>query len=301
MKITNALIFPESDTTLAGTPTGTVQAPTQSTAENPNGLKPHPTFDSRYQSVQLPSSFYFYEFKTIFVRGITIRDQLNLYSGHVKATMRNIIEVVSNCTQQDAYALTVGDLYFIMYELRMRSFTKAPLKVQWVCTADTHLKSVEDKTVSADTLQQINTVKSSDLTVNQITEDKWAEIQQVAQTILDDHNIHVKTVMVRDWVESVEVLEDEEEADRAILDFIHKYALVLDGEYHGTLAERRELLVNFENPDLLSDLDLYISLIDHGVEERFNVTCKECGTKDTVKLSLDVPHFFPVSETKRHT
>jgi len=279
---------------------GTVQEPSSREAPTNTGLEPPPNFDTRRQSIALPSSFAFYDFKTAFLRFLTPRDQFSLYRGQVNKTVRNTVEVVSACMHQDAYKLTIGDFHYVLYELRIHSYTKAPMTVSWICTADQHLLDVEAKKKTPESVQQRSRLTSSDLVITQLTPERIEEAEALRASILEEFKFHVRPTLVADWVTSVETLEEQPIEDRAVIEYMDGYATLLD-DRHGTLAERRELIVNAESPDLLSDLDRYSELTDHGVSEFFNVKCKECGTTERVRHALDVPHFFPVSQARDST
>lgn len=294
-ELPRALTFPESDTRDISTNNGNVTAPPK-TESQPHGLTPPPNFDSRYQSIALPSSFLFYPFKNLHMRLLSVRDQFALYAGQVKGSTRATVDVVSSCINSSAYDLTVGDFYYILYELRLRSYTRAPLTVTWTCTADKHLKMIDESQIDGMTLEQVSTVNRSDMIVSQISADRYVDIKAMEDRIFAEYGLRIEPVRVGSWVEATESLADESPEDRAVVTFFDKYALSLSAQ-HGSIKDRRELIVN-SVPDLLSELDLYIDMVDHGVTEKFHVKCKECGTPETVTLSLDVPQFFPKAEPK---
>lgn len=277
-----------------------------------------PNFDSRYLPISLPSSFHFYpSYKDAFTRLLTAQDQFALYRGYVNENARNTVAVVSSCMCINANMLTVGDLWFVMYQLRLLSYRKAPLTVDWVCTSEDHLRRIHEGTpegqkdmtaeqriaanaaaLSKETLNQRSSISKSNLNVVELKQS--AELEELRETIRSDYGWEVNPLLVCDWLQSVDDQEALPVDERETLAFLDSYAGLLNYTKHGTLMERRALIEQAD-PDALADLDLFKEYTAHGVREEFTVTCKECGAVEQVKYQLNVPHFFPVSQTPKST
>jgi hypothetical protein len=145
----------------------------QNTAAEPaheasDAFAPQPSFDSSYQSVGLPTNFRFYDFQTMHIKPLGVRDQILIYNGRVTNNLRHTVSAISNCCQLNAMDFTVGDFWFLMYHERIVSYKKSPFSVEWSCDNGDHQMKVMNNELDASTLSQSSFVKSSDLKIIEI-------------------------------------------------------------------------------------------------------------------------------------
>lgn len=265
--------------------------------------------DPRFVSIDLPSNFIFYPFKTISVKPIGLNQQRKLSRGFAVGSMKIIIEAINTCIDQDIYQLTIGDFWYLMFWLKINSFKKSTWKIKYECESPEHIQGILEKKFDPESLTNTLEVTNSIIKEHQlkITEE---ELQGYLESLDVSKHIHLYVATVQDLVEGDELLSlieqnnDEESSDDGVSvresditdedDTILKYASVLSREYGATLKERIQYLINADlSADSASELDEYIAKIDHGVEELVETSCIGCGTSKTVRLSLDVLTFLP--------
>jgi len=92
--------------------------------------------DPRFVDIgDLPTGFAPYEFKSLFLREFELAELKLLYVGmHSKVKpVDHIIRAIQLCANQDVRQLTDGDFEFVLAWLRLHSYPKAPLLVNWTC------------------------------------------------------------------------------------------------------------------------------------------------------------------------
>jgi hypothetical protein len=306
-----------------------------STQQGPDATKtfaPPPNLDATYLSEGLPSYYRFYDFQALHMRPFVPREQFALQRARTEGNINHTIAAISATIQGDAYRLTVGDFWFLMYQQRLRSYKKSPFMVgPWQCTSDVHLKAIEDKQTQLEELRKLprtrlladaedptnhpiwseeqdaalvkeiarleesrtqsTQVKDSMLNIKPIEEDQWVKIAEHRAMVLKEYDIDLIPITMRSMAEVLDEKVSEEEAEYVM--FQNRYAAVLGPRHGKTLQERRQFLMDSPHTELLNDIDTWLGLIEHGVEERFKCVCKECGMSDMVKQAIDIPHFFP--------
>lgn len=285
----------------------------------------HRNVTAAYEDVWLPSEFVSYPWKDLQVRRFNIDEIRAVVRSRTSGNLRHLIRAVDGTLSRPITDLTVGDFWYLMYWHRLNSYKKSPFTIQWVCDDDDHLKRVggqdlaEGETpLAPETLRNLLTVNKSNLKTQSIDKEKYAELQNrllqeygvqiVPQTLVDfvaatdeDDEIEHARKLAREKrakaaedgdVDSFlndEVSESEQDEDRG---FIYRYAALLSS-VHGETLQQRAAWLSQQPPDLLIDLEEVLEVADHGVEESWTVTCKECGASKTIQQSLDALTFLP--------
>lgn len=280
-----------------------------------------------FEDVWLPSEFVSYPWKDLQVRRFNIDEIRAVVRSRTSGNLRHLIRAVDGTLSRPITDLTVGDFWYLMYWHRLNSYKKSPFTIQWVCDDDHHLKRVggvdlaEGETpLAPETLRNLLTVNKSNLKTQSIDRDKYAEIynrllqeygvQIVPQTLVDfvaatdeDEELEHQRKLAREkrakaaeegdvdayLNEDAQAAESEQDEDRG---FIYRYAALLSSAHGETLQARADWLSQ-QSPDLLIDLEELLEVSDHGVEESWTVTCKECGASKTIEQSLDALTFLP--------
>lgn len=92
--------------------------------------------DARFVDIgDLPTGFSPYSFKKLYLREFSLSELKLLYVGmHSKVKpVDHIIRAIQLCCSIDVRQLTDGDFEFVLAWLRMHSYPKAPLLVNWTC------------------------------------------------------------------------------------------------------------------------------------------------------------------------
>lgn len=83
----------------------------------------------------LPTDFAPYDFDELYIREFTVEDLKLVHMG-MRGRVRplsHILRAIQLCITEDVEVLTDGDLEFIMAWLRLNSYPKGPLLVNWTC------------------------------------------------------------------------------------------------------------------------------------------------------------------------
>ena len=87
--------------------------------------------NDKYSNISLPSGFIFYDFDTIRVRKFEIRDLAKMHRVMQNESYKMFKDVIQGCVDVDINKLTSGDFKYICYWLRLNSYPKSPMTVEW--------------------------------------------------------------------------------------------------------------------------------------------------------------------------
>ncbi len=260
--------------------------------------KPVEELSSGYVSIDLPSQFQFYEFKTLAIRTLKAVDQAKLHQAATQKRIRYTVEAISATLGNgiSAFDLTPQDFYYLMYWQQVNSFLKYPRVVTAHCTDAQHNEDVllgkwnEDlkKRVPLDenTLQMKVTVNKTTLETKnleyKLSDFRWPSIEHL--------DLHVETM--RDIVDAAENLTELENLDE--IEWLAGYAAFLRRrDPEDTLIKRMERIRDL-TADQVSDLDEYIlATTSYGVSESTKIKCMECGALNEVVIPFDAHTFLP--------
>lgn len=283
-------------------------------------------FDRRctvaHEDISLPSEFVAYEWKDLQIRRFNIEEIRSIVRARTTGNLRHLVRAVDATLTHPVTDLTQGDFWYIMYWHRINSYKKSPFVLEWTCVDKDHLDRIGTGELKPETLKNVLTINKSNLETTYI--DKGAYVAK-ADDIDRDYEVGVQPQMVVDFIAALEEDEEREfvaqrDKERASKEvgaaieaadvdkfleqsenveslgededtaFMYRYAALMASG--GTLKERVEQL-NGQDPDLLTDLEAFLSVADHGVKESWKVTCKECSASKTIEQSLDALMFLP--------
>jgi hypothetical protein len=263
--------------------------------------QPKAKSDASYITVGLPSLFQWYPFKQLSVRPLRVPEVKKIHSAHITNDLRMFYEAMAPCLDQDVFELTVGDVYSVMFWLRINSYPKTPYTVRFKCTNPEHIGHTLTDPEPGETWTRLpmESLDNSHDVVNTMIEEipmkSLDEIgPQLLATGLAQKGIAFAPTRVRDLVEVGEMANEDwfDEGD----DFLCRLASYLDQRHGETLKERYDFIMN--NPDIFTpddvmELDQIAELFTHGVRETVKLNCKECSASNTVELPIDARTFLP--------
>ena len=252
----------------------------------------NPSADPEAISVALPSEFAFYGFKDLYVKPFRILHLAKLSKAHEDRSMLPMIEAVSavlSTTAQNvegplAFDLCVADFYFVLYWLKLHSFAKATLVTTSFCLNPVHIVQVQNKEMPEDSLKIVTTITQPNLQVNHLKELPPPELYALPEPF------YCRPATMRD---TVEFLEHPDWLD-VEYQYLGKLASVFTSKENPrmTLAERIEVVANFDG-DTCFKLQEYEKAMDcFGVEETINIKCNGCGASRDSKITLDAHSFL---------
>lgn len=273
---------------VASAPTVPVAAPGYTT----------PTSEEEAVLVALPSNFAFYDFKDLYIKPFKGRHLAKLSRAREEGSTLYTVEAVSSVlsTPQGhnnlGFKLTVPDFYYILYWLRLNSFTKTSFLHKSTCTDDAHVEKVAKGEMLPDTLKAAEVISRANLKETFLTEIPNKELFK-----LDYPNAEVKICTMQDAMEMTEDPDFVSEEFR----FAAEIACYLqipdvqsgDGSYRPATLRERIVIVDDMSPDDIRTIKAYEKAVtDYGITETIDVTCKHCGAKRREAIVLDAHSFF---------
>lgn len=237
-------------------------------------------------SVGLPSHFHFYDFKDLYIAPFRILHLSKLAKSHEERSLLPMVEAVSSVLSSSSgvpnlgFKLNSNDFYFVLYWLRINSFTKAKYLHTSYCRDKDHLAKVASGELENDSLMNKFEITNSSLVTNYLT-DIPAEFVLPAPYKL-------RPALMQDTLEFYEMSD--------MLDPEVSYLAGLASCFEDTtqyipLRARMDLVASFE-PDVAMMLSRYETWSDSfGVVEQVKVTCG-CGASWADTVTLDAHSFL---------
>lgn len=197
--------------------------------------------NDKYQSINLPSNFIFYDFDTIKVRKFEIRDLAKMHRVMQNESIPMFKEVIQGCVDKNINLLTAGDFKYICYWLRLNSYPKSPMTVEWRSKYGN---------------ESVAQVRKTDLTV------LAPEITKEDLEAYRSKGFEVPTLEFSSIFDG-DISDDD--------DFLYSNAQFFKGK---TWEEKIQNLENYTNEnglESLQDVKQFDDLIDHGVKEELVV------------------------------
>jgi hypothetical protein len=282
--------------------------------------------DAESMSLALPSRFHYYGFKDFYARPFVTKHIAKLQKAHREQSLLPIVEAVSSvCFTTDpnyrgypiAFDLSLPDFFFVLYWLRLNSFTKSNYIHSTKCNNEAHLERVEiglnhdalkaqvmrgELSMSDFEAKMALALPESSLNISQIvmqTDLKVNELDTVpdpeVHTFGPDSQMYLRPPTMRDvieFAESPELLDMNQRQEFSFIAQLATHIQLLGAQL--SLAERVDIVGN-SDPDYIAIIKNFERAIKgYGVVEKIKVQCKECGAMRETKLSIMAHNFFPV-------
>jgi len=238
---------------------------------------------SNYEPLTLPSCYAVYPFDVIHVRSYTLADIGKL--GHMRKKDDHVgfLEVLSGTILEKGTfeQLTEDDTTYLMYWLRLTSYSKAPLLIKTTCEGKDH---PEDAPKDFEFI-----VHTSDIETDTLDDSRVEALNSFLTEVKDNTNLTLHPPTMGDIMQIERMGEKKIGED----ELLYSWATHLNASIHGSLKERVELLRKVTSVDLLAYLQKFKDLIGHGVKEMVTVTCPECKATAQRRVELARLDFFP--------
>lgn len=254
--------------------------------------------DAGVYALALPSNFLFYQFKELYASMVTAKQQSRFTRAAREGSLRLTIDTVSTCLNGvSAYDLTVPDFFYVMYWLRLASYTSFDFHHVSVCNNPEHLAAVQSGKKERDTLKTITTIKQTNL--KETVLEKLPVVPQVVQ----DSGLQVQVQRMRDVADVeayLESLPEDQREDQQMLALLACYIHPTQhnprwgaGEQPMTFAERVQIAETLP-VDLVRALqnEWEEAANSYGVEESITVKCKDCGANVRTEIRIAAPDFL---------
>jgi len=240
----------------------------------------------------LPSNFYPYTFKELYIRPFTVQELRLISKAAVLNEMQHVVRAVDLCITQDANDLTIGDFYYVLMWLKIHSTPKSPYVVEWHCPElvyrnietgnlifnDNNFKAPEGDDAKLYKLEPCgchNTelVHITDIDIIQLPEEGWEGLPE-----------GFDFPRARILQEVREALKDPE------LRFIVGPAQWI--KTGTTLAEKIKFLESQADLDMFDTASGLNDLISHGIRETTTLHCRNCRASHPYEIQLEPYNFF---------
>lgn len=263
-----------------------------------------PVADEEGISVSLPSRFHFYDFKDLYIRPFKLKHIAKLDQAASEQRILPLVEAVSTVIYTThpnhptvAFDLTQQDFDFVLYWLRINSFTKTNFLHNDFCENEEHLDKVQKGLLTPETLIIKQLITKSELKVRELENAPDTSIYQFPEdSSLKDYCFSVPKM--RDCIDLIEnpMLQDAIQDKSGVKDYLYmarRAAHIQSKEGYTSIQDRIKLIEN-ESPDLFMQLVEYENILklEYGLEDLIKITCKECGHQRTTKLVLGVHSFL---------
>lgn len=250
--------------------------------------------DSRYTSLdeELPSKFAFYDYESLSIRPFTLMELKKLYRAYTTSNFKDIVDVIGATIDRNVLDLTVGDFWFMMYWQRLNSYKKSPMTIPWDCESNDHVLDVELERKTAESLHNVIVVNKTSIKV--IDFNVQSVVDEV-ERIYKEYGIYLFPGTIRDVVSMIKLASKVEPDD----DWIAKYATNISQKHGVSIQDRMSFLEGLSDRedinaiDFIFEIEAFAKIVEHGVRETIQSTCKECGADREITLSLDAHSFFP--------
>jgi hypothetical protein len=265
-----------------------------------------------YVTIDLPSTFQFYDFKTLSVRTLLASHQAKFSRAAKEQKMRYSVEALSATLEPDrsAFELSVPDFYFLLFWQRVNSFSKTPMLITAYCDNEKHNHDVHIGETKPDPTPEdpdrVMVIKKHEdtLRIEQVLQNTTLDTKYADPVDVTDLEITRKYQLdverMKDVVETIEYLTEGQETTEEQLFLLGYAGFLKSAEGQANIKEKLQAVADM-TPDDISEFDEYIKRVsDYGVAEYANVKCKECGASVRVKISLDALTFLPGSRRAEH-
>lgn len=258
--------------------------------------------DAGVCSVWLPSGFYFYDFSSLSVAfPLKGRHQAKFNKAHEERSIRYTVEAITSCLGDgiNSMDLTPNDFYFVMYWLRLVSYTKSPYLHTVVCESDNHLDMVDQGKVSEDTLKSIHTVNNTSLLETSFDPSR---LEALKTPELDSLGLVLRPATMADVVAFSEEIsiplidktgnKDPRYSEFAFLGDLASYVKSYQGDTTLSLGQKMTVIGDL-SVDALDEVRAFIKAVsDYGVTETIKVACPTCGEVIESEVSIQPSSFL---------
>lgn len=259
--------------------------PAAAPAPTPSGALPVQIF--------LPSRCEFYpEVKDVFVRPMKGFHQSKFYRAAHEKSDRHVANAITTLLSQDigltkaldASMLTIPDFFFIMYWIRLNSYTKTPLVHRGVCNNRDHLEEVASGKREKESLVSIVHLKQTMLEQTELPEDYLEGFEDELQFLMERLSPLGLTLTAPRMYDIIELHDDllpeHKENEEEIRYMADRAACVMKEDGSPISLKERIDILSQEDVDVLDLLDEWrLRVSTYGIKESVKFKCDGCGAE----------------------
>jgi hypothetical protein len=250
--------------------------------------------DSRFVDIgDLPSGQKPYTFTQLFIRPLSVNELKLISQAAMLEDVRHLIRAVDLVIDQDVHDITIGDFFYILMWLRVKSYPKSPIIVNWKCSATYHVELDE-------TGKDLRVFPSADVTPDLLESGMIAERQCSKQ---NTESIRMSNIEITCIPDDFAGLPEGFDYPRVrilpeIVEYTKKSEYVFILPAAQWIRQGKTLKDKFEALEKAPDLDLFETAFNlseevvHGIKENIMLKCANCGTQYPHTLELNPLTFF---------
>lgn len=256
--------------------------------------------DPKFVYADLPSGFFFYDFKQLAVSNVKGSTQAKFARAASEKRTRHVVDAISSLLPGDltAWTLTIPDFYWLMYWIRLNFYTKPTLIHTAICTSHSHLEKIRDKKLPKETLSSVHTITNTSLKESTLDKAKIDRLENFLVTadlkFLEDSPFDLCPATIRDIVDVEENFSEHEDYSEIehLIDF-SSFIQYKDPEMGYASQEVRLKYVADLDVAHLDTIKEFASLVsDYGVDESIKVRCPECSADIVTRVSISAHSFL---------
>lgn len=258
-------------------------------------------------SVALPSNFVFYKFKDLYIKPFKTLHLAKLIKAQQEQSPSHLAEVVDSVLSTSsgetglAFKLTHPDYMWVLYWLRLNSFSKFEYIVKGTCNNPKHIEQVKSGKLDKKTLKISSKVTKSVLDCTMLPEDFKVDISEyLPQDIELPPGFTLSVPVYQDIIDMADDPNmlyqgkggktEEQEYNAA---YMYQATPALLMKWPGATWKQRFDFAGELSPDDYMRVGEYANSIpDYGIKETVELTCGVCGAKRKVLSYVDARSFF---------
>ena len=250
----------------------------------------------------LPSNFFPYEFKSLYIRPFTVQELRLISKAAALDEMQHVVRAVNLCISEDASELTTGDFYYLLMWLKIHSTPKTPYVVEWHCKERVYWKKEVKDVPGVPDSPRVMMFNDNSFQVPK--PEDMAQYEILPCTCHNSEVIHLTNLEIIQLPEtSWEGLPEGFDFPRArnlqeIRDLLKDPELRLIVGPAQWIAEGKTVAEKIAYLESLPDLDMFYTAeklnetIVHGIRETTVLHCRECRASHPFDIQLEPYNFF---------
>jgi len=246
--------------------------------------------DSRYSDIgPLPSQFHPYSWKNLYIRPFDISCLKLVSKAAALKDMSHMIRAIDLVITQDAGELSIGDFYYVMLWLRIHSYPKSPLTVEWTCSADMYMHRETQEIIFNDK----NFKKPENIHEYEIKKCDTENLEQIHMTTISTVDLPEEGIELPegfDFPRARDIQKLNEYLDNP------EYRHLLSGAQWikaPTVEEKFKILEESGSIEMFETGLALNSVLDHGVKETTTLHCRQCRKESHYIVNTGPFSFFP--------
>lgn len=196
--------------------------------------------------LQFPSKLIPYDVTEVEVRPMDIRVLSRVAAAQSQQSLTLLIDAIQSCCSFDLRSMTVPDYYYFMYWLRINSYPKTPLKVNW-----TSKYGNQNSTITR--------MSTYDIKELEITKARYQEFL--------DRGMCIPTMRSLEYSSNQENIDEEREFLISYAQYVYVEGNELDSDY----MDRKVAKLLEMGADFMTDVEEFTKEVEHGVLEQVRV------------------------------